>query len=86
MSNFCKCKSYFANAKATHIISATHIFFSKNVSVYAIFNDKSFNNTLTNNSISFEQLGPDESLHYLTLTQQFLDASTGSHLRISDLR
>ena len=31
--------SSFANAKATHI------FFSKNISVYAIFNDQSFNDT-----------------------------------------
>ena len=43
----------FANAKATHI------FFSKNISVYAIFNDQSFNDMLTNDSVSFEQLGPD---------------------------
>ena len=43
----------FANAKAPHI------FFSKNISIYAIFNDQSFNDTLTNNIISFEQLGPD---------------------------
>ena len=41
----------FANAKATH-------FFSKNISVYAIFKDQSFNDTLTNNTVSFEQLGP----------------------------
>ena len=34
-------------------------FFSKNISVYAIFNDQSFNDTLTNDIISFEQLGPD---------------------------
>ena len=27
-------------------------FFSKNVSVYAIFNDQSFNNALTNNIIT----------------------------------
>ena len=33
-------------------------FFSKNISIYAIFNDQSFNDTLTNNIISFEQLGP----------------------------
>ena len=26
--------------------------------VYAIFNDQSFNDTLTNDIISFEQLGP----------------------------
>ena len=32
-------------------------FFSKNISVYAIFNDQTFNDTLTN--VSFEQLGPD---------------------------
>ena len=42
----------FANAKATHI------FFSKNISVYAIFNDHSLNDTLTNDIVSFEQLGP----------------------------
>ena len=41
------------NAKATHII------FSKTISIYAIFNDQSFNNTLTNDIISFEQPGPD---------------------------
>ena len=45
MSSFCKCKSY------------SH-FFSKNISVYAIFNDQSFNNTLTNDILSFEQLSP----------------------------
>ena len=37
----------------------THIFFSKNISVYAIFNDQGFNNMLTNDIVSFEQLGPD---------------------------
>ena len=34
-------------------------FFSKNISVYAILNDQSFNDMLTNDIISFEQLGPD---------------------------
>ena len=43
---FCKCKSH------------SH-FFSKNISIYAIFNDQSFNDTLTNDIVSFEQLGPD---------------------------
>ena len=43
----------FANAKATHI------FFSKNISAYALFNYPSFNITLTNDIVSFEQLGPD---------------------------
>ena len=37
-------------------------FFSKIISVYAIFNDQSFNDTLTNDSVSFEQLGPGISL------------------------
>ena len=43
----------FANAKATHI------FFSKNINVYAIFNDQSFNDALTYDIVSFEQLGPE---------------------------
>ena len=34
-------------------------FFSKNISIYAIFDDKSFNDTLSNDIVSFEQLGPD---------------------------
>ena len=34
-------------------------FFSKNISISAIFNDQSFDDTLTNGIISFEQLGPD---------------------------
>ena len=42
-----------ANAKATHI------FFSKNISIYAIYNDQSFNDMLTNDIVSFEQRGPD---------------------------
>ena len=41
-----KCKSY------------SH-FFSKNISVYTIFNDQSFNDILTNDIVSFDQLGPD---------------------------
>ena len=43
----------FANAKATHI------FFSKNIRLYAVFNDQSFNDTLTNDIVSFELLGPE---------------------------
>ena len=34
-------------------------FFSKNISVYAVFNDQKFNDTLTNDMVSFEQLVPD---------------------------
>ena len=33
-------------------------FFSKNISVYAIFNIQSFNESLTNGILSFEHLGP----------------------------
>ena len=47
VSNFCKCKSY-------------SYFFSKNFSIYAIFNDQSFNDTLTNDILSFEQFGPEQ--------------------------
>ena len=43
VSSFCKCYS---------------LLFSKNVSVYAIFNYQSLNDTLTNDIVSFEQLGP----------------------------
>ena len=38
-------------------------FFIKNISQYAIFNDQSFNNTLTNDIVSFEQLGPVVTTH-----------------------
>ena len=38
---------------------ATHIFLSKNIGVYAIFNDQSFNSTLNNDISCFEQLGAD---------------------------
>ena len=33
-------------------------FFSKNTSVYAIYTDQSFNDTLTNDIVNFELLGP----------------------------
>ena len=38
----------FANAKATHIFTANMLAYN-----YAIFNDESFNNTLTNDIVSF---------------------------------
>ena len=38
---------------------ATHIFSAKILAYMPIFNDQSFNVTLTNIIISFEQLGPD---------------------------
>ena len=42
----CKCKTY------------SHVF-SKNISIYAMFNGQIFNDTLTNDIVSFEQLGPE---------------------------
>ena len=35
-------------------------YFSKNMSVYPTFNDQSFNDTLTNDIVSFEKLNPDD--------------------------
>ena len=42
MSSFCKCKGY------------SH-FLNKNICLYAIFNNQSFNETLTNDIVSYEQ-------------------------------
>ena len=42
-------------------------FFCKNISVYAILNDQSFNDTLTNDIVSFEQLGPDKYFSYFSM-------------------
>ena len=41
-----------------NVSSYSHVF-SKNISVYAKFNDQSFNDTLTNDVVSFEQMGRD---------------------------
>ena len=43
-------------------------FFSKNFSIYAIFNGQSFNDTLTNDIVSFEQLGP--AAHFIALDER----------------
>ena len=51
VSSFCKCKNY------------SHCF-SKNIRVYSIFDDQRFNDTLTNDTVSFEQLGPVLLLSY----------------------
>ena len=47
----------FANANATHIFSAKKKKIKKN-NIYSIFNDQSLNDTLTNDIVSFVQLGP----------------------------
>ena len=46
VSSFCKCKSY------------PH-FFSKNIGIYAIFDNQQFNDMLTNDTVSFGQLVPE---------------------------
>ena len=46
-------------------------FFSKNISVYAIFNDQSFNDTLTSNNVSFEQLGLAFYYSYMPVRHPF---------------
>ena len=43
--------SSFCTAKATHIFSAKHF------SIF-VYHDVNFNESLTNNVVSFEQLGP----------------------------
>ena len=47
VSSFRKCKSY------------SH-FCSKNINIYAIFNDQRFYDTLTNDIVGFEQVNPDK--------------------------
>ena len=46
------------------LLKKCHIFFIKNISIYAILNDQSFNETLTKDIVSFEQLGPDIFLFF----------------------
>ena len=46
--------------------------FSENISMYAMFNDQSFNDTLTNDIVSFEQLGPGFLLLALEINALFL--------------
>ena len=47
--------SSFCSAKATHIFSAKHF------SIFAVSLAVNFNESLTNDVVSFEQLGPDIS-------------------------
>ena len=57
-SSFCKFTGIFAEKMwvAFANAKATHIFLGKILRVYAIFNDQSFNDTLTNNIISLNNL------------------------------
>ena len=40
-------------------------FFSNNISIYAIFNDQSFKDTLTDDIVSSEQLGPESKIYHI---------------------
>ena len=66
----------FANAKATRIFSA------KNISVYAIYNDQSFNDTLTNDIVSFEQLCPEFEFGACTCIKKYVIDSEGMALYV----
>ena len=62
MNSFCKCKSY------------SH-FFSNNIGVYAIFDDQNFNDMLSKDIISFQQLGPghfEVLLYFLYIFYRFM--------------
>ena len=61
------CNIYFTGIFAEKNVSS----FCKNINVYAIFNDQSFNGTLTNGGISFEQLGPVVFLLTVPMCQTF---------------
>ena len=54
-------------------------FFSKTISIFAIVYDQSFNDSLTNDIVSFEQLGPEEyriySKYWDTLTITYLSSN-----------
>ena len=49
----------FLLKKCEQLLQKLLTFFNKNISIYVIFNDQRFNDTLTNDIVSFEQLGPD---------------------------
>ena len=70
------------NAKATHILSAKILAYA----IYAIFNDQSFNDTLTNDIISFEQLGPGSCANITWFSGIYTRTSDGSMQDSLDIR
>ena len=60
-------------------------FFFKNISIYAIFNDQTFNDTLTNDIVSFEQLGPDLCEMYTSPREITLDMKIIAHFMLEVL-
>ena len=55
-------------------------FFSKNINIHAIFHGQRFNSMLTNDIVSFEQLGPDEMI-ILTFTTLWANSAYDKVLR-----
>ena len=59
--------------------------FSKHISIYAISNDQGFNDTLTNDIVSFEQLGPGhlvvEGATHTTTNRSFLEQTDSFNSR-----
>ena len=55
-------------------------FFSKHISVYVIFNDQSFNDTLTNDIVSFEQLG--SAYHHAVNTVSLASSKLKTHREV----
>ena len=58
VSAICNSQVFLLKNVSSFCKSYSNFFFSKNNSKYAIFNDQSFNAMLTNDIVSFEQLGP----------------------------
>ena len=58
--NFCDFLFAFLHTKPVLQMQKLLTFFSKSISIYALFNDQSFNDTLTNDIVCFEQLGSGE--------------------------
>ena len=58
--------SSFCTAKATHIFSA-----KKKIQHICVSLDVNFNESLTNDIVSFEQLDPDQDLHCLSFYEVF---------------
>ena len=51
--------SKISNSQIFLLKNMSSLFFNKNNNIYAIFYDQSFNDTLTDGIICFEQLGPE---------------------------
>ena len=65
MSSFCTAK-------------ATHIFFSKKIQRICVSLDVNFNESLTNDIVSFEQLGPESAMarRFTAATRYFIENNT----------